>query len=160
MNRLQRVRTQQSGFTYLMLLWWVAISGVMLMALAQRWSIEAQRQKEMELVFRGNQIKRAIEAYAKVPVKEAAASNYPPSLEDLLEDKRLSDPRHHLRRLWPDPLTGGAWGLIKDKSGIKGVYSTAGMAPLRAPDGILRFSEWRFEAAGMAPKTSMTPGVR
>ncbi len=63
-------RPRQRGFTYLMLLFWVALSGVMLMALAQRWSTESQREREKELVFRGEQIRLAIEAHASVPVRE------------------------------------------------------------------------------------------
>ena len=101
---MSRTRSQ-AGFTYLMLLWWVAISGVLLTALAQRWTIEAQRQKEMDLLFKGSQIKAAIEAYAKVPVQEGVG-RYPAELKDLLEDKRTGAARHHLRRLWLDPITG------------------------------------------------------
>lgn len=141
------VRTRsQAGFTYLMLLWWVAISGVMLMALAQRWATESQRQKEMDLAFKGEQIKQAIEAYAKVPVQQGM-SRYPAQLKDLLEDKRTGTARHHLRRLWPDPMTGKPWGLVKDQEGIKGVFSLSQKTPLRGPAGVLAFPDWRFEAA-------------
>ncbi|MBI5924866.1 MAG: type II secretion system protein [Aquabacterium sp.] len=142
---MKRSRSQV-GFTYLMLLWWVAISGVLLTALAQRWTVEAQRQKEMDLVFKAGQIKSAIEAYAKVPVHEGAG-RYPGQLSDLLEDRRTGSVRHHLRRLWPDPITGQPWGLIRDQEGIKGVFSLSRKKPMRGPDGVLTFSEWRFEAA-------------
>ena len=57
---------------WLLLLWWVAISGVMLTALSHAWQIESRRQREMELVFRGEQIRLAIEAYVQVPVAEVA----------------------------------------------------------------------------------------
>jgi type II secretory pathway pseudopilin PulG len=150
----------QAGFTYLMLLWWVAISGVMLMALAQRWSTESQREREKEMVFRGEQIRRAIEAYASVPVREGM-SPYPSNLADLLQDERpgpdAHGQRHHLRRLWPDPVTGGAWGLLREGEGIKGVYSTSPKEPLAAPAGVQRFEDWRFEA--QAPPPAMPPSA-
>lgn len=140
----------QRGFTYLMLLWWVAISGVMLMALAQRWDTETRRQKEMDLVFRGAQIKAAIEAYAKVPVAKGA-NHLPVQLEDLLQDDRSGQRVRHLRQLWIDPITGGDWVLSKHGTGIIGVYSSSTRTPMRAPEGITRYDEWRFEVEGAAP---------
>jgi len=140
----------QRGFTYLMLLWWVAISGVMLMALAQRWDTETRRQKEMDLVFRAGQIQSAIVSYAKVPVAKGS-SNLPMQLEDLLEDRRSGQIVRHLRQLWPDPITGQAWGLSKQEVGIIGVYSPSKAMPLRAPDGFMQYDEWRFDAQVGSP---------
>jgi type II secretory pathway pseudopilin PulG len=136
----------QRGFTYVMLLWWVAISGVMLMALAQSWTMAAKREREAELLFRGEQIRKAIEAYAQVPLTEQG-SRLPMRLSDLLTDRRSGKVVRHLRRVWPDPVTGEDWGLIhSDDGGIVGVYSRSLATPLRAPAGIARYSEWRFQA--------------
>jgi type II secretory pathway pseudopilin PulG len=152
--------SREGGFTYLMLLWWVAISGIMLMALAHSWSMQARRDKEAELVFRGEQIKAAIEAYARVPVSENR-SRLPRQLEDLLADRRSGRTVRHLRRAWCDPLTGAAWAFIRDEvEGIKGVHSAAQGAPLRAPPGVADYSAWRFEAdlsAAAAPASSPPP---
>ena len=41
---------RQAGFTYLLLLWWVALSGVMLMALGESWTAQAHEQRA-EIVF-------------------------------------------------------------------------------------------------------------
>ena len=41
------------GFTYLMVLLWVAISGVMLMALSRAWLLESRRERDTELIYRG-----------------------------------------------------------------------------------------------------------
>lgn len=144
---------RQSGFTYLMLLWWVAMSGVLLMAISQRWSIESRRQQDMELLFRGEQIRLAIESYAKVPVP-AGASPLPARLEDLLEDRRGgATVRHHLRRLWPDPVTRSArWGLVQSKEGITGVYSLSKQKPLRAPPGVESYADWRFQMGQAQPQ--------
>lgn len=143
--------TIQKGFTYLMLLWWVAISGVLLMALSQSWHIESRRQRDIELQFRGEQIRSAIEAYASVPVSPGA-SRLPARLEDLLEDTRTGVRKRHLRQLWPDPVTGSPqWGLVRGPNGISGVFSTSGMTPVRAPAGIASYKEWRFTALVSTP---------
>jgi type II secretory pathway pseudopilin PulG len=146
---------KQRGFTYLMLLWWVAISGVMLAAMAQSWSIESKRLREQELVFRGEQISAALRAYhARSP---GAAKAYPAKLSDLLEDQRSGRPLHHLRRLWPDPITNSPdWGLLKEGGQIIGVFSRSAKAPLAAPAGIKSYEEWVF-TADAAPAPQATP---
>lgn len=158
-----RQRRPQSGFTYLMLLWWVALSGVMLMALSHSWSNASRREREAELVWRAEEIRRGIESYASVPVSEGV-SKLPQRLEDLLEDRRSGTLQRHVRRLWRDPITGQArWGLVREAGtgtgtgtgltpgGITGVHSLSQQAPLRAPDGIQRYDQWRFVMGSEAP---------
>ncbi|MBU0918255.1 MAG: type II secretion system GspH family protein [Gammaproteobacteria bacterium] len=139
-----RVRTRQAGFTYLMLLWWVALSGLMLAAMAQSWVLDARRAREAELVWRGEQFRQAIEAYASVPVGEGQ-SQLPRRLEDLLEDRRSGELQRHLKRIWPDPITGRPeWGLVREGDGITGVHSLSAARPLNAPEGVLRYEQWTF----------------
>lgn len=141
-------RSTQAGFTYLMLLWWVALSGVMLMALPQSWSQAMRRQREAELVFRGEQMRQAIESYRKVVLANGGAQ-WPTNLQDLLEDHRGPKVVRHLRRLWPDPITGRSqWGLVKDGVDIKGVFSDSTAVPLAAPEGVTQYKDWRFVAPG------------
>lgn len=159
MCRQRPSRHRQRGFTYLMLLWWVAISGVMLMALSQRWVMESRRQREAELVFRGEQIRLALEAYAKVPVREGL-SPYPQKLEDLLSDSRGGKTVRHLRQVWRDPITNQrTWGLLKDKGGIRGVYSLSTQAPVTAPASVRRYDEWRFEVQAAPAPALPTQGA-
>lgn len=138
----------QRGLTYLMLLWWVALSGLMLAAMAQSWTLDARRAREAELIWRGEQFRQAIEAYASVPVAEGE-SRLPQRLQDLLEDRRGGAVQRHLKRIWPDPLTGRAeWGLVREgegaSSGIAGVHSLSRARPLNAPQGITRYEQWHF----------------
>lgn len=140
----RRVRVRTGGFTYLMLLWWVALSGLMLAALAQSWVLDARRAREAELVWRGEQFRQAIEAYASVPVGEGQ-SQLPRRLEDLLEDRRSGELQRHLKRIWPDPMTGRTeWGLVREGDGITGVHSLSTARPLNAPEGVLRYEQWTF----------------
>lgn len=140
----RRVRVRTGGFTYLMLLWWVALSGLMLAALAQSWMLDARRAREAELVWRGEQFRLAIEAYASVPVGEGQ-SQLPRRLEDLLEDRRSGELQRHLKRIWPDPITGSTeWGLVREGDGITGVHSLSVARPLNAPEGVQRYAQWTF----------------
>lgn len=137
------------GWTYLMLLWWVAIGGVMLMALGRSWGLEGQRQREAELVFRGEQIRAALASYSRAG---QPAGQFPATLEELLEDKRGPALQRHLRKLWPDPITGQPeWGFVRDENnGIRGVYSLSARTPLGGPSGTLTYADWRFEVADKA----------
>jgi type II secretory pathway pseudopilin PulG len=112
------------GFTYLGLLAALALGGAALAALGTQWAAAAQRERERELQFRGEQIRRALERYwaAEQPPQG------PPTLQALVADPRARPPRHHLRRLYADPLTGRAdWILLSDPAGrgLVGVASRA-----------------------------------
>lgn len=151
---------KKRGFTYLMLLWWVAIGGVMLAAVAQSWSLASRRERETELVFRGEQIRQAIQSYYDDSPQEP--KTLPPSLEALLEDRRGPVVRRHLRRLYKDPITrDGEWGLVKEGALVKGVYSLSPQKPLRGLDRYERYAQWSFDvnvaAASSAPDAASAP---
>lgn len=116
--------TGERGFTYLWLLFAIAIGGATLAALSERWSVAIQREKEVELGFRGKQIARAIAAYWQAT--PGSVKELPASLDELLDDRRNVEPRRHLRRIWRDPFTGRTdWTLIApiEGAGIAGVQS-------------------------------------
>lgn len=148
MRRGERVACRSRGFTYLALLWWVAISGVMLAALGSQWRLDATREREAELVFRGEQIQAALAAYqANTPAGQPAL---PKELVQLLDDLRQVPAKRHLRRLWSDPITGKDWGLLRTESGgIRGVFSASGRKPLTAPEGVTTYREWLFEVGAL-----------
>ncbi len=54
---------RQSGFTYLALLFAVALIGTSLGIVGQLWHMEMQREKEAQLLWVGNQYRQAIEQY-------------------------------------------------------------------------------------------------
>jgi type II secretory pathway pseudopilin PulG len=113
----------QRGFTYLWLLFAVALSGAVLAQIGQHWSGLVQRERERELIFRGQQIAAAIAAYHAAPGVAAAA--WPRGFDELLEDRRAAAPQRHLRQAFSDPLTGKAdWVPVLDEGGgWRGVHS-------------------------------------
>ncbi|MBT9492832.1 MAG: type II secretion system protein [Paucibacter sp.] len=141
----------QSGFTYLGLLFFVAITAAGLAALGTAWSTAAQRERERELEFRGNEIAQAIGSYLKT---SPGLAQYPASLEDLLADRRGPKTRHHLRRAYADPFTGKVdWVLVADAANpqtFSAVHSRSEQPLLRQvqTDGtpIANAQDWVFAA--------------
>lgn len=119
---------RQEGFTYLGLLFAVVIIGLMLTVVARVWQTTVQREHERQLLWIGHAYRMAISSYF------ALGHKYPVTLQDLLSDERFPVPKHHLRRLYPDPMTGRAdWTLIPTatRSGILGVASSSHAAPIK-----------------------------
>jgi len=105
-------RQPQRGFTYLFVLFFVAITAAALAALGQAWATAVERERERELEFRGQEIARAILSYQKALPGRVES---PRSFDDLLEDRRTPNARHHLRQRYPDPFTGKPdWVLVPD----------------------------------------------
>jgi type II secretory pathway pseudopilin PulG len=132
MNGRARAHGEENGFTYLGALVLVVVIGIALGAASQYSSTLMTREKEKELLFRGDQIRKAIDSYYQ-STSQGRQPSYPSRLEDLLSDPRSLASRRHLRRLYVDPMTGGAWGIISDgKGGVKGVFSLSKKAPLKS----------------------------
>lgn len=113
-----------------------------------------QRERERELLFIGDQFRRAIASYAAAtPV---GAARLPTDLSQLLEDKRFPAVRRHLRRVYADPFTGAAdWTLLKHQGAIVGVASRSTREPLKRDGFALAdrafaeaatYAGWRFMA--------------
>jgi type II secretory pathway pseudopilin PulG len=123
--------SRQRGFTYLGLLFAVAVIGITLAMVGVVWSAQIRRDKEAELLFAGDQIRAAIgRYYIETP---AGAHTYPASLQDLLQDDRWPQVHRHLRRLYVDPLTASTdWRVIAaPEGGIMGVASTSTGVPIK-----------------------------
>ena len=133
---MSEMKRRQGGFSYLFLLFLVALLGVTLVASTQASWIESKRDKEAELLFAGHEIRKAIDSYYKaIPTRPGAGAQalaqisradarqdsmqpaensgvvlpkgeYPRQIEDLLEDRRFTPPLRHLRRQYVEPVTG------------------------------------------------------
>ena len=142
----------ERGFGLLFGLFLVALVAVSLTATALLASTEAKRDRERELLFVGAQYRQAIRSYYyALPGRPA----YPPTLQDLIEDPRFPMIVRHLRTLYPDPVSGRPFKVIRDPldHGIEGVYSPSRAPPLKiagfppgdhAFTGARHYADWRF----------------
>ncbi len=147
------IRNPQSGFTYIALLAAIVIIGISMGAAGKYWSFMMQREKEEELLFRGEQYRLAIERYVNaIPGR----NQYPPSIDDLLKDGRSAQGKRHLRQQYKDPMTGEDFEIIRDLTKgnrITGVYSKSEKQPLKNTgfpeqyqsfEGKNSYKEWQF----------------
>jgi hypothetical protein len=138
----------------------VALAGVALAGAGELWSTASKREKEAQLLFVGDEFRRAIGSYYE---GSPGTKQFPQRLEELLDDKRLPVTRRHLRRIYVDPMTGGAeWGLVKYGDRIMGVHSLSEEQPLKTANfrsedeafkGGAAYTDWRFvyEPSAAAP---------
>lgn len=143
----ERAGTRQRGFTFIGVLILSAVIGVGLAGLGQVWSVQAQRERERELLFVGDQYRMALFSYAaSTPAGKPRA---PRELEELLDDKRHPVTRRHLRQLYPDPLTGKAdWELVRSADGgIVAVHSRHGGTPMKVGNFPRQFSAFETAAS-------------
>lgn len=145
-------KATQSGFTYLFVLMMIALIGMGLAAAGTLWSTEAQREREADLLFIGNQYRQAIRSYYEL---DLAQPRLPQSIDELLEDNRRPNTVRHLRRAYRDPFTGGELALIRspDTKGIVGVYSKSTGHPFKTTGfssdygsfaKAASYADWRF----------------
>lgn len=149
--------TNQRGVTYLMLMFAIVLMGISLTIVGKQWKVAAKRDHEAELVFRGNRIKAAIEAYAAdyEVMKARRPNRYPVSLEQLTQK-----PKRYLRRVYTDPITGEDFALIKVGGQVLGVKSTSKEKPLSLLlfQNAVSYDQVTFRAAGAKSQPCM-PGV-
>ena len=153
-------RRTDAGYTLIGLLAMMAVSSILLATIAPTWGHLVTRDKEEELIFRGNSYKLAIERYQK------EFNKLPSKLEDLEKGK-------FIRKLYDDPMTGYEFELIlqapdgrKRESeltasqqkgvrgtapgsgsfGIVGVVSTSEEVAIRPYQDKERYNEWEFIA--------------
>lgn len=172
------------GYAMAVLLVALSIMAIMMTVAMPVWTHLAQREKEQELIFRGQQYARAIGLF------ERKYANTPPPTLDVLTQERF------LRKKYKDPITnqdfvpipaaaaaastpgstqagrGGAAGgtvsvspgtqpgttrigITGAPGGIVGVTSASKAASIRIYNGASHYNEWRFVYAPPA----VTPGA-
>jgi type II secretory pathway pseudopilin PulG len=159
------VTCRSRGFTYLTVLFIVAILMGGLALVGEVWEIWSKREKEADLLFVGNQYRKAIQRYVL-----SGKAQYPQKLEDLLQDQRQPSIQRYLRKLYPDPMTGKTeWGFVKGPDGgIGGVYSLSEDKPLKVAgfklrdaslEGAQKYSDWKFTYSPVAPPAAAQSGA-
>lgn len=144
------MRRRDSGFTYLTVLFVVALMGAGLALAGELWHTSLLREREAELLHLGGEYRKAIERYYL-----SGPRQYPRALADLLKDPRQAGTVRHLRKLYLDPVSGKEqWGLVRaPDGGIAGVYSLSEEKPLKSGGFAVRdkefeakekYSDWKF----------------
>ena len=176
------------GYAMAALLVGLSVMGIMLSMALPVWRTAATREREAELVFRGEQYAQAIELYSR------RNGGFPPNL-DVLEEGR------YIRKLYKDPMTpdgefqpvyfgqplpgqiadpaqtgrgGGRGGTLAPPSPIGGGQAGAGpiigvvsmstAESLRLYNGLGHYNEWAFVAIAAttqagAPGGAQNPGA-
>jgi type II secretory pathway pseudopilin PulG len=151
-----------SGYTYVALLAILVIIGISMAAAGKYWQNVVKREKEEELLFRGDQYRLAIERfYYAIPGRH----QYPQSIDELLTDNRTAVGKRHLRRKYKDPMTGEDFVEIRDPltKRILGVRSGSDAEPLKKSgfdaaylsfEGAAKYSDWQFLTTIKTTQTS------
>jgi type II secretory pathway pseudopilin PulG len=179
-----RLRNAENGYAMAALIVAIAVMAVVMAAAMPVWKQQATREKEAELVFRGEQIAHSIGMFQR-----RFASAYPPSLDVLVQQR-------FLRKKYKDPITnsdfvpipqgqaagaqapGGRGGQPQQQGrgqppaavgnpgvatvgGIIGVTSKSTDASIRLYKGRSHYNEWAFiyTPPAVAPGAGGAPGA-
>jgi type II secretory pathway pseudopilin PulG len=91
----------QHGYAMVALIVAMSIMAVMMSVAMPTWRQMAQREKEAELIFRGQQYARAIGLFQR----KSGPGVLPPNIDALVDG-------HYLRRKYKDPITGGDFDVL------------------------------------------------
>jgi type II secretory pathway pseudopilin PulG len=147
---------RQDGVVLLVALIFLFLTSLGASAMVKLERTQTQRAKEAELLFIGDQFRRAIKSYYSTSAAGGARA-LPRSLDDLLEDQRFPMPVRHLRRMYKDPMTGRAdWVPVQGAGGIIGVHSRSMAVPVKRSEfsaqdsdfhGKATYAEWVFKVS-------------
>lgn len=140
---------REKGYAMAALLVALAVMSVLASAAMPAWRQMAQREKEAELIFRGQQYARAIGLFQR----RAGPGVNPPNLDVLVQQR-------FLRKKYKDPITGDDFDLLSPVSqaaatlgAVPGGGSTSGRGQTPAAAVV------RLRAAGAAAAGRGAPGV-
>ena len=113
----------ERGYAMAALLVSLGVMAVMMAAALPVWRHQAQREKESELLFRGDQYARAIYLWQR----KNGPGSYPPNLDVLVQGK-------YLRKKYKDPITNQDFFLVR--AGAPGAQPTVpGIQPPQGQQG-------------------------
>lgn len=120
------------GFIMVALLIGMSVAAIWMTAALPAWRQQVQRQKEEDLIFRGEQYARAI-----VLFQEKNRNALPPSIDILVSGR-------YLRKKWKDPITNDEFVPVGAGIGLPGSAQQPGSG--------------QTPGRGNQPATSQTPG--
>jgi type II secretory pathway pseudopilin PulG len=170
MTRAQETRAGDAGFAMAALLVAMAVMAVVMSMLLPVWHTLSVREKEEELMFRGQQYDRAIQLFRK---KNAAPG--PPNVDALIQGR-------FLRKKFTDPITGADFDFVGVNAAppnargaqqqpqqpqpppprgfgqlIGSVRSKSKAHSFREPDGATTYDQWQFNYVPWKPAGQAVP---
>lgn len=147
---------RQQGAVLLIVLLFVLLTTLGASSMVEMHQTQTRREKEEQLLFVGDQYRRAIASYYGV-TPPGGARSLPKSVDDLLNDQRFPTPMQHLRQAYPDPMTGRVdWAFVRTVGGISAVHSQSNQEPIKKSgfperyrlfEAKGRYAEWVFAVA-------------
>ncbi|MCK4432264.1 MAG: type II secretion system protein [Candidatus Aminicenantes bacterium] len=117
---------KRKAYTIIILMFAISVMVLGLMVAVPVWQTQIQREKELELIFRGKQYVEAIRLYQ---IKNPGS--FPKTLDELIEE-------NFLRKLYKDPITKkGEWNIILHEEGVSTKKKGAPQKILVAPQNAL-----------------------
>jgi type II secretory pathway pseudopilin PulG len=139
-------RLDDRGYILVVLLVAMGVAAIWMSAALPAWRQQAMREKEIELIFRGEQYARAIALF------QIKNNSYPVDIDVLVSQR-------YLRRKWKDPVTGQDFQLVGLTSGQGGQSGQIG-APNRVGGGIGSPAGGGISGgAGTTPASQPRPGA-
>jgi len=142
----------QHGLVLIALLLMLVLVGVGALAASEVWATTRKREREVELLWVGEQYRAAIESYWKMT--PGPRKVLPSSIAQLLNDDRFPNPVHHLRAAYPDPMAEDTeFEKIILNNALVGVRSTSKATPMKHAQFPRRYekfasaedySQWQF----------------
>ncbi|WP_373987776.1 type II secretion system protein [Duganella sp. BuS-21] len=159
---------RQQGFSYVIVMFLVAIVSLISVRAMENTRMTLRREKEAELLMVGQAYRNAIRSYYEN--SPGTAKTFPHKVDGLSvlinDSGRASRPQRHLRQLWRDPITGRKdWGVVYSGDDLIGVYSLSSQEPIKKdgfpPElasfkGAKTYSGWQFV---YQPAPQVTPAI-
>src|SRR5437667_11046206 len=96
-------RRRDAGFSLASLIFFATAASILAAAAVPAYQMQAKREREKELIFRGEEYTRAIQKYQR------KFGVYPGSIDQLVQTNGI----RFLRRAYKDPMTGKDFRLIR-----------------------------------------------
>jgi type II secretory pathway pseudopilin PulG len=118
---------KKEGYMLIMLMIAISVLSIGLLIAVPVWQTEIQREKEEELIFRGNEY---VEAIRMLQMKKPGA--FPETLDELLKEKCI-------RKLYKDPMTDhGEWNLILPYARVSAKRTDSAQRVMVVPYNLLK----------------------
>jgi hypothetical protein len=163
---MTRVRKNQGGYALLLVVFLTALLVVGTLSIGLRILTEGKREKEQEMIWRGQQYTRGIKLYYR------KLGRFPTSMDDLTKPK-IGNIRF-MRQAYKDPMNkeDGSWRLIyvgpagqligslnKSLSNVQMPAAAAAGQPGGAPGNATTATGGQSGALGFGSASSTTPGT-